>query len=275
LFDVVPDINFSTFIKIDAQTGLAQKMLAIPQSDIRAMTFDSDTLWAASYGGKLFKINLQTGETKLVGQTGISNLSGLAFNPTTKQLWATSGSNRKLYILNRKHAQRTWERACTFATHGIAFDAGGQLFGLFTPGFISNTKLALLDTALVTTGANDRIIGDTGYQRVFGLAINGGIGVGVIESVDTTTPDNYALSQNYPNPFNPSTTIEFALPKSSFLTLKIYSLVGKEVATLVAEKLPAGKHQRVWEAKGLASGVYLYRIEAGGYVQTRKLVLLQ
>ncbi len=88
-------------------------------------------------------------------------------------------------------------------------------------------------------------------------------------------PRAFALSQNFPNPFNPSTTIEFALPKSSFVTLKIFDLLGNEVATLVAEKLPAGKHQRVWEAKGLASGVYLYRLEAGEFVQTRKLILLR
>jgi hypothetical protein len=113
------------------------------------------------------------------------------------------------------------------------------------------------------------------------------------------TPAKYALHQNYPNPFNPSTTIEFALPKASFVTLKIYDLLGNEVATLVAEKLPAGKHQRVWEASGLASGMYLYRLEAGdpstssgqhpstglgraesrdsgrGFVQTKKLILLR
>jgi hypothetical protein len=96
-------------------------------------------------------------------------------------------------------------------------------------------------------------------------------------------PQAYALHQNYPNPFNPSTAIEFALPQASFVNLKIYDLLGKEVATLVAEKLPAGKHQRVWEAKGLASGVYVYRLEAGdhstssgrGLVQTRKLILLR
>jgi Zn-dependent metalloprotease/DNA-binding beta-propeller fold protein YncE len=291
LFGAVPDINFSTFIRIDAQTGLAQKMLVIPESDVRGMTFEGDTLWAASFGGKLFKINLQTGETKPVGQTGISNLSGLAFNPASGKLWAASGSNKKLYILNRNTAQRTWERATIFATHWIAFDAGGQLFGLFTSGFFSNTNLALLDTTQVTTGANDRIIGDTGYERVFALAMRGDIRVSVIESANAATPTEYALYQNYPNPFNPSTAIEFALPKSSFVTLKIYDLLGKEVATLVAEKLPAGKHQRVWEAKGLASGVYLYRLEAGdpstslpraesrgsgrGFVQTRKLILLR
>lgn len=107
--------------------------------------------------------------------------------------------------------------------------------------------------------------------------------LGAWESMRSTTgvefqstseiPQIYALHQNHPNPFNPSTTIAFALSKASFVTLKIYNLLGNEVATLVAEKLPAGKHRRVWEAKGLASGVYLYRIEAGEFVQTKKLIL--
>jgi hypothetical protein len=88
-------------------------------------------------------------------------------------------------------------------------------------------------------------------------------------------PQTFALQQNYPNPFNPSTAIEFALPKASFVTLKVYDLLGNEVATLVAEKLPAGEHRRVWEASGLASGVYLYRLQAADFVQTKKLILVR
>jgi hypothetical protein len=104
-------------------------------------------------------------------------------------------------------------------------------------------------------------------------------------------PQEFILCQNYPNPFNPTTTIEFALSKPVFVTLKIYNIIGEEVATLVSEKLPAGSHQRVWEANGLASGVYLYRLEAGdpstssgqrsstglgrGFVETKKLILLR
>jgi hypothetical protein len=96
-----------------------------------------------------------------------------------------------------------------------------------------------------------------------------------VEQKQAAVPVEFSLSQNYPNPFNPSTTIEFALPQASFVNLKIYDLLGKEVATLVSEKLPAGKHQRVWDAKGLASGVYLYRLETGNFIQTKKLILLR
>ena len=96
-------------------------------------------------------------------------------------------------------------------------------------------------------------------------------------------PQEYSLSQNYPNPFNPSTTIEFTLPISSFVTLKIYNLLGQEVAILVADKRAAGIHKLNWNASGLANGVYLYRMEAGDprnnsgqvFVQTKKLILLR
>lgn len=104
-------------------------------------------------------------------------------------------------------------------------------------------------------------------------------------------PEYFGLFQNYPNPFNPATTIAFSLPKACFVTLKIHDLLGKEVATLVAEKLPAGKHLRMWEANGLVSGVYFYRLDVSdpstslsraesrgsgrGFVQTKKLILLR
>lgn len=90
-----------------------------------------------------------------------------------------------------------------------------------------------------------------------------------------TVPQEYSLSQNYPNPFNPSTTIEFALPKSAFITLKVYNLLGEKVATLTAENLPAGRHRCVWEATSLASGVYLYRLQSADFIQTRKLILIK
>jgi hypothetical protein len=88
-------------------------------------------------------------------------------------------------------------------------------------------------------------------------------------------PEGFELLQNYPNPFNPSTTIEFALPKSAFVTLKVYNLLGEEVATLMAEQQSAGIHKLNWDARGLASGVYLYRLEAGEFVQVKKLILMR
>ena len=104
----------------------------------------------------------------------------------------------------------------------------------------------------------------------------GGI-VGIEESqvYESTIPKDCILSQNYPNPFNPSTTMEFTLPKSEFVTLKVYNVLGEEIKTLVNNKLQAGNHTYEFDGSNLASGVYLYRIEAGEFQQVRKMVLIK
>jgi hypothetical protein len=83
------------------------------------------------------------------------------------------------------------------------------------------------------------------------------------------------LHQNYPNPFNPTTTIAFSIPQTSFATLKVFDLLGREVATLANEEMTAGSHARIFDGSELASGVYLYRLHAGSFVQTKKLLLLR
>ncbi|TSA14326.1 T9SS C-terminal target domain-containing protein [bacterium] len=88
-------------------------------------------------------------------------------------------------------------------------------------------------------------------------------------------PLTYGLSQNYPNPFNPATTIEYQLPKQSFVKLKIFDLLGREIATLVNDKQDAGKHSVRFDALSLTSGVYFYKLEAGDFTQARKLLLLK
>ena len=93
-------------------------------------------------------------------------------------------------------------------------------------------------------------------------------------------PESFGLSQNYPNPFNPETVIEYQLPAAGRVSLKIYDMMGREVRTLVQGEQPAGYHRVQWDGrdqdgKKLNSGVYLYRIEAGSFSQTRKVVLLK
>jgi len=88
-----------------------------------------------------------------------------------------------------------------------------------------------------------------------------------------SVPLKFELNQNYPNPFNPSTTIRFSLQKSCFVTLKVFDLLGKEIQTIVKGKRPAGEHEVMWIPEGLPSGIYLYRLVAGDFVETRKLIL--
>jgi hypothetical protein len=91
----------------------------------------------------------------------------------------------------------------------------------------------------------------------------------------TELPREFTLSQNYPNPFNPTTTIKYGLPIDAHITLKLYDVLGREVLTLVNELAKAGYHYSTFDASRFASGVYFYRIQAGQFSQTKKLILVR
>jgi len=87
--------------------------------------------------------------------------------------------------------------------------------------------------------------------------------------------NSYLLEQCYPNPFNPTTTIKYSIPEMSKVILKLYNLLGEEVATLVNEEKVTGYHQVEFSATNLPSGVYFYQIKAGSFVETKKMILLK
>ena len=92
---------------------------------------------------------------------------------------------------------------------------------------------------------------------------------------EETIPTIFRLEQNYPNPFNPSTIIKFAVPERSNVVIKIYDIIGNEVLTFVNEEMDAGWYKKDFNATALASGVYLYRMQAGSYVNIKKMILIK
>jgi hypothetical protein len=122
------------------------------------------------------------------------------------------------------------------------------------------------------------LLGDDGNILDAHAAVNK-----VISNVaDASTPilRTFYLNHNYPNPFNPTTTIEYVLPKNSYVEIQIIDILGQHVRTLVAEEKNAGSHQVTWNGlddagNRVASGVYLYRMTAEGYTETRKLLLIR
>jgi len=162
-------------------------------------------------------------------------------------------------------------------------------------GWIDGNPLAPGDRRmLMTAGPFSMALGDT--QEII-FALTGATGTDYLDSVtelkqgvrrirdDFITaiefeeieelPHSFLLKQNFPNPFNPRTTIEYSLPKAGHVSLVIYNLAGKEVTKLFEGEKPAGNYIAIWDATSLASGIYFYRLQAGDFVLTRKMVLLK
>lgn len=104
-----------------------------------------------------------------------------------------------------------------------------------------------------------------------------------VQNVISVIPNNFLLHQNFPNPFNPITKIKYTIPavilrqaqSDVFVTLKVYNVLGKEITTLVNEEKLAGSYEIEFDASGLSSGIYFYQLEAGTFVETKKMILLK
>jgi len=109
-------------------------------------------------------------------------------------------------------------------------------------------------------------------QRIWGIFSDD---INAIEESEVLHPNSYSLYQNYPNPFNPSTKIKFTISVFGFASLKVYDVLGNEVATLIHENKPGGEYEVNFNSEGLTSGVYFYQLKAGSYIETKKMLLLR
>ena len=122
---------------------------------------------------------------------------------------------------------------------------------------------------------NDGIMDMTGIDELDDLLIlfvNDGV---VNISEEESVPAEFYLSQNYPNPFNPITNFEFRISDFGFVSLKVYDLLGREVAVLIDEEKSAGEYEVEFNGEGLSSGMYFYTLKAGNFTDTKKMILLK
>lgn len=131
--------------------------------------------------------------------------------------------------------------------------------------FVDSTEAQILAEYIISQGSITPII----EGRVYSEQTSGGIGE------YKQLPKDFNLEQNYPNPFNPVTTIQYTLGKPQFVTLKIYDSLGSEVIRLVNEEKSPGKYAVKWDASGLSSGIYFYRLTVGTFTETKKMLLLR
>lgn len=265
----------TTLLRVDAQTGEAYPLVKVPLSNMRAIAFDrNDDLFGAQFTtGKIYRVNLATGDTTAVGNTKLTLLTGLAINPLDGALWCSRASGQSLYTIDKATGATTLVGNTGInAIADLEFDVSGNLFGLagFGPSVISDFVQINPSTAKATK------LGSTGFKSAYSLVMRGTITTAVeAPAAESNAPKIFALAQNHPNPFNPTTRIKFYLPANAEVKLKVFDLAGREVATLVHGKLAAGEHEAHFEASALAAGVYVYRLEAAGQVATRKLLLVK
>lgn len=136
-------------------------------------------------------------------------------------------------------------------------------------GVEDNTSVTVFWTVWATAGTAGPLQADEVFSVTFTL--DGGTNI----EGENGFPTAFALAQNYPNPFNPTTNIEFTLPQTTDVTLEVFNLQGQKVATLVNSTMPAGSHVAQFNAENLSSGIYLYRLTAGSFMQTNKMLLVK
>ncbi|MBS1550469.1 MAG: T9SS type A sorting domain-containing protein [Bacteroidetes bacterium] len=155
----------------------------------------------------------------------------------------------------------------------IMTTVGGPVSGAFTP---TSTQWATKVFAMPIGTNKVRFVAKSGFgNNLYIDDITSGLITGINNTPITMTPDRFELSQNYPNPFNPSTKISFSIPKQSFVSLKIYDMLGKEVSQLVSEVKTPGVYSIDFNALNLSSGAYFYQLKAGEFSDIKRMVLIK
>jgi predicted alpha/beta superfamily hydrolase len=277
LYGVSSDGVTSHLHRISVDGG-ATTVATIPVSNIRAIAFGpGDTLYGASFAGGLYRIDPSSGDAALLGSTSGLQYAGLAFHPSNGSLWGSVlHPIDSIFTINLSDGAATLIGTTGFnaLTSSLAFSASGTLYGLIDNGTGEN-YLATISTA---NGAGN-LIGSTVAGNLFAIALapfpGGPLSVG--DGRNPGVPLTYRLEQNYPNPFNPKTTIDFSIAVGTYgrTSLRVYDLLGQEVAVLVNENVTPGSYTVRFDASGLASGIYLYRLTAGQFSQTRKMIVLR
>ena len=114
------------------------------------------------------------------------------------------------------------------------------------------------------------------HNSVFAVLVPVDVRVGPTASLsESALPAHFHISQNYPNPFNPTTVIQYEIPGRSHVTLTVYDILGRRVATLVNDFREAGRYNVMFNGRGLASGMYLYRLQAGNFVSVKKMLVIK
>ena len=257
---------------------------------INALAVSGTNLFAGTVASGIF-LSTNNGTSWTAVNSGLTNAYVLALAVSGTNLFA--GTDGGVFLSTNNGTSWTVVNSgltytdITLETHAYIVYAfavsGNNLFAGTNGGIFLSTNNGTSWTQ-VNAGLSNTIVHTLAISGtdIFAGTGDGNVWRRQISDMITAVKDNqnnipmrFSLSQNYPNPFNPSTTISFSIPLRSSVSLKVLDLLGREVATIVSGEMQAGNYTRQWNATKMSSGIYFYRLQAGSYIQTKKLILLK
>lgn len=293
IYGLVAGNSSSELVRVNAFSGDAYVLYTLNVPNLSAIAFDIfNMLYAVSNTGEFYTVDLSNGSTNFIVDAE-GSYSSINFEPVTNELWATSRAlippnNDLIFKVNLTNGDTSvvGHTGLGKLTNAIAFDENSNLFGVIgTAGEVNDF------ISINTSNGVGSIIGSTGFKNLLGLAYTNSSPNSIGEDTGRELPGKYSLFQNYPNPFNPFTKIKYNIPSNSgsllsrtvFVQLKVYDVLGTEIRTIVSEEKSAGSYEVDFDATGLPSGLYFYRLMVSGnnknshdnYIETKKMLLLK
>ncbi len=253
---------------------------------IEAFAFSGTSIFAGSFGGFLSNsgVYLSTNNATSWNAAGLTNLAVYSLAVSGTNIFAGTDSSGVFRTTNNGTNWTAVNNGLTnlavysFAVSGtnIFAGTGGGVFLSTNNGtsWINKNQgfVVFIPAIYALLIANNYIFAGTFGQGFWRRSLAEIIG---IQNISTEIPSSYSLKQNYPNPFNPVTKIEFAVPRTSDVSVSVFDVTGKEVAVLVNERLSAGTYVTDWDASTFSSGVYFYKLTTNHYLETRRMILIK
>jgi Secretion system C-terminal sorting domain len=258
------EVDYAERLMVPNELGTAVDLINNTQIDI-PLSFSLNAAWITDKCQlAAFIQNLDTKEILQGDKVWITDLAPVPVELTS----FTAQASAEGVLLK-------WTTASELNNHGFEVERSLDGTGFFTVAFIQGAGTTTEGKEYSYTDNVEYKGGEIFYYRLKQVDLDGRIEYTDIIEVEFDIPKDFVLHQNYPNPFNPSTTIKYAVPKTSLVSLKIYDLTGQEVAVLVNEVKEAGTHELNFDASNLASGVYFYIMIAGDFSSVKKMNLLK
>ena len=226
--------------------GASWTPINLPGSGYQVISIDSMTQFAAQ-GGGFYKL-----DSPFFIPVELTSFSASVINDKVILTWSTATElNNQGFDIEKSFDNKSYEKIGFVPGYGTTAESKNYNFSISNP---ENRKT---------------------FYRLRQVDFDGTFEYSSSIEVEGVSPTQYSLKQNYPNPFNPTTTIGFTLPSESIVKISIYNLIGQKVAEVVNSKFSSGNHSVDFNATNLASGIYLYKIEAGSFTSVKKMQLMK